>query len=255
MSTADVRVLHASMQFSDTNAQHRRDVSTLFEYARATGAMFVTGTEAGSDSFRELVQQYGKAFGFAVNAHKYGDWTCVSRALATVSAEGYSGPFIPGTTGKKASEGAHSPRGITWSTARVKQKGVGVITVGSAHFLTKRSVLVSGSNQPLIDGIAKWARAKGAGRSLALFCADANVDDERADVFQGEPLTTVWDELDKYPATHGIDKHRGSTIDIIASYDGDSRVSAKSARVLDDSDLKLFTDHFVVDAVFRVATS
>jgi hypothetical protein len=255
---ADVLIQHNSMQFSDDVKQHTHDTRAVFQHARETGALFVTGTESGTSplnhDLHDLVIEAAKEFDYHVNAHKWGDWAAVDkrRVLKDSIAHGYEGPFVPGTKGLKASQGGHSPRGITTITAEVKAKGVGVVTIGSCHFLTHRSTVVSGPNTPLVDGIARWAHGAGSGHNLVFLDADANLNDERVDVFNGNPLTTCWDELDRYPATHGLNKKRGTTIDIIASYDKDGRVTCKWADSLDDSDLKLATDHFMIQALYKV---
>jgi hypothetical protein len=76
--------------------------------------------------------------------------------------------------------------------------------------------------------------------------------DDKVDVFNGQPFTTIADELHKHPKTHGLDIRHGTVIDVIASYDGDQRVSAKAYHVADDSDLMLHTDHFLLEAVYSV---
>jgi hypothetical protein len=251
----DLRVIHCSMQFSDTKSQHAHDAKAIFDYAKQRGALFVTGTEAGAHQpdLRDALTANAKRTGYSINAHKWGDWTATNTALAKVVGKGYEGPFIDGTTGIDAAHGAHSPRGITWQTAEVKGI-VGAITIGSAHYLTQRSIEASKTtNQPLINGIAQWGKAKGKGSALVLFNADVNMDDEKRDPFSGGPFTTCWDELHKYPATHGRDVRHGSTIDVSASYNADKRVSAKSAQSLDDSRLQLFTDHFAIEVVYSVA--
>ena len=241
------------MQFSDTAANHEHDAKAVFAYAKSKQLVFLTGTEAGQSranhELQDYLKRYAKLNGYRINAHKYGDWVAVNTALAAVDGEGYAGPFVPGTTGKNARQGGHSPRGITWVTATVPE--IGTVTVGSAHFMTQNSIQHGGTggNGPLLDGIAKWGRDKGAGRDLVIFNADVNSNDQRNDVFQGKPFTTVWDELGKWPGTHG---HHSGTIDVSASYDRDARVSVKSAVVLDDSDLPLFTDHFMILATYRV---
>lgn len=255
---ATVRIQHNSMQFSDNPKQHAHDAKAVFKRARETGALFVTGTEAGAkegdEDLHSLLIDAAKEYDYHINAQRFGDWAAVDKrqVLKDSIHHGYEGPFIPGTHGLKASQGAHSPRGITTIEAEPRVKGVGIVTMGCAHFLTHRSTLVSGSNQPLITGISRWAHGAGSGRKLVFFDADANLRDDRVDVFNGAPLTTCWDELGKYPATHGLNKQRGTTIDIVSSYDHDGRVECKSAHVLDDSDLKLATDHFMLEVVYKV---
>ena len=257
MTTTDLRVIHSSQQFSDTVAQHRQDAEAVFAYADKRKALFLTGTEAGSSKANNDLQLALKAaakkYGWSINAHKFGDWVALNLDLAELVEAGYSGPFIPGTTGINAKQGAHSPRGITWTTAKVP--GAGTVTMGSVHYLTQRSIDAGKvNNQPLADGIAAWGADKGKGKRLALINGDWNLDDERRDVFLGKPFTTSWDELGKHPATHGVSKTRGSTIDACASYNADRRVKAKSARSLDDSDLQLHSDHFAIETVWSVSS-
>lgn len=247
MGMTDLRIAHVSMQFSDTAAEHERDCKTVFAYAKSHRIVFLSGTEG--TRMRTHLGTYAGRSGYQLNWHKSGEWVAVNKQLAEVSDTGWVGPLIPGTVGLKAAQGAHAPRGICWTTAKVPE--VGTVTVGSVHFLTQRSIRGSGhTNQPLIDGIAKWGRDKGAGKALVVINGDVNLNDQRLDVFKGKPFKTVWDELRKWPGTHNT-KDSG-TIDISASYDHDGRVSAKSAQALDDSQLRLGTDHFMILATYRV---
>jgi hypothetical protein len=257
MTTTNVRLQHNSMQFSDEAYQQRSDMDAVFKRARDRKVMFVTGTESGAGGNHVLYDALRKTaplYGFKVNAHKWGDWVAVNVTLADFVESGYDGPHIPGTKGLKASQGAHSPRGIAWLTAKAKTQGVGTITVGAVHYLTARSIKVSGSNAPLQKGIADWGKEKGKGSALVFVTGDVNMHDDTRDVFNGHPFTTCWDELGKYPATHGRDKAHGSTIDIIASYNADGRVSCKAAAAQDDSTVKLATDHFLIEATYTVRT-
>lgn len=254
----DLRVAHASMQFSDSEASHEHDARAIFDYAKSKQVVFLTGTEASTSrrnhDLHDFLTRYAKLNGYRINAHKYGDWVAVNTALASFVEEGYAGPFVSGTSGKSAAHGGHLPRGIAWLTAKVP--GIGTVTQGSAHFMTQNSIDRGGTggNGPLLDGIASWGRNKGKGRSIVFFNADVNSNDQRNDVFQGRPFTTVWDELGKWPGTHGSEA-RGGTIDVSASYDVDARVSAKSATVLDDSELRLATDHFMLLATYQVTST
>jgi hypothetical protein len=255
MPTTDLRVIHSSQQFSDSNVQHAQDAETIFAYADKQKALFLTGTEAGNSKqnhdLRDALVAAAKKYGWRINAHRWGDWVATNAELAKVTDRGWVGPLIPGTTGLTAPQGAHSPRGITWVTAEVPN--VGPVTMGCVHYLTARSKAASKTtNQPLADGIAAWGVEKGKGKAIVLINGDWNMDDERKDVFLGKPFTTSWDELGKHPATHGRDKAHGSTIDACASYDADKAVRAKSARSLDDSDLQLNTDHFAIETVWTV---
>ena len=222
-----VRIQHTSMQFSDSKMQHQHDAKAVFDRAKDKGVWACTGTEAGAgrsnhDLRDALISEAGK-HGFYMQAHPEGDWVALNKTYLENFEKGYAGPFIKGTTGKSASQGAHAARGVSWASGTAKGARLGRITVGSAHYLTNRSEAVSGSNQRLINGINNWAREKGKGNGIVLFGADVNTNDKRQDVFNGKPLTTIADELKKWPSTH----EGGAMIDVIASYDHDGRVKAK----------------------------
>src|SRR4051812_31680901 len=192
----DLRVAHASMQYSDTDANHEHDAHSVFRYAHDHGVVFLTGTEG--TRMRAYLHTFAKQYGFRLNAYETGEWAAVRNSLAGIEDSGFEGPFIPGTRGMRASMGGHQARGIAWVTANVPD--IGTVTVGSAHFLTHRSVRATHTtNGKLIAGIAQWGRDKGAGRDLVIFNGDVNSDDQRNDVFQGRPFTTVWDELGQWP--------------------------------------------------------
>jgi hypothetical protein len=248
----DLRLMHASMQFSDSPSEERSDAAALVKWADKNGVAFLTGTEAGQrtvyvEAFTDLAKQYGWKY-----TAKHGEWVMVNLDKITGKAvPGYAGPFIPGTRGLTAPQGAHGPRGITYLSATVP--AIGEVTVGSCHYLTKRSIDATGhSNTPLIKGIAQFGKDHGKGKALVFINGDINRDDQYRDAFDGNPFTTIWDELKKWPATHGRDKAHGSTIDMSASWNADGRVSAKSGRVLDDSDLRLSTDHFPLVATYTI---
>lgn len=255
MAKVGVRIQHNSMQFSDSHQAHVHDARAIFDRARDKDVWIVTGTEA-SDSrtnhdLRDALAREAKSHDYYGYFHKNGDWVAVSREHFRNPVKGYMGPFIPATRGISSDQGAHAARGITLVGGRTE---VGQVTAGCAHFLTQASIARSGSNVRLIRGIKAFGAKYGAGKSLVFFNADTNTNDKAKDVFVGiAPFTSVADELAEYYATWGKDKHHGAVIDVISSYDTDGRVKAKSYNVLDDSDLKLYTDHFVLDAIYEVS--
>ena len=249
------RIQHNSMQFSDTAENHAHDARAVFDHASEKGNWVVTGTESGASpanhELRDWLIKEAKAHGYLGYFHKYGDWVAYDKTKFTKITHGWAGPFIPGTKGKSVAQGAHSPRGITWMSGTTD---AGVITVGSCHFLTKLSIGASGPNTPLLRGIKAFGAEHGKGRKLAFLNADANTNDKAKDVFAGiAPFTTVADELKTYYSTHGVDKKHGAIIDVISSYNADGRVKAKSYDVLDDSQVKLYSDHFMLEAVYEIA--
>jgi hypothetical protein len=252
MARINVRIQHTSMQFSDSVLQHQRDAKKIFDRAQDKDVWLMSGTEAGGgkknhDLRDALIKEAGE-HGFYINASTLGEWVALNKKFLGSFAKGYAGPFIKGTTGVGVAGGAHAPRGVAWASGTAKEHRLGRITIGSAHYLTKRSMAVSGSNQPLINGIANWAQAKGKGNSIVFLGADTNTNDRRSDVFNTKPLTTIADELKKWPATVGTTTY----IDVIASYDHDGRVKAKSYNVLDDKEFFLNSDHYLLDAVYEI---
>lgn len=239
-----LRCLWTPQQFSDTDKQQQADADTVVRWARDHSVHFIGGTEAGSTSVAEAVRAACARYGYALFLHSFGEWVATNAKLVELEGAGFAGPYIPGTRGLSAKEGGHAPRGIAWATATLPNRG-GVVSVGSAHYLTARSMAATGhTNAPLVEGIGAWGRDKGAGSAVAIIQADVNMDDEKREPFAGQPFTTCWDELGKWPPTH--EGPTGSTIDVAASYNRDQRVSARGARALDDSELALSTDHYPV---------
>ena len=240
------------MQFSDSNAQHAKDAMLVFDRAVDKSIWACTGTEAGGSKSNHdlrdaLIREAGK-HEFFIFSHPLGEWVALNKRFLENFEKGFEGPFIKGTTGLKASQGAHSGRGVAWASGTAKGKRLGRITVGSAHYLTNRSEAVSGSNDRMVKGINAWATKHGKGNGVVFLGADVNTNDKRRDVFNGRPLTTIADELKKWPAT----MESGAVIDIVASYDHDGRVKAKSYDVLDDREYKLNTDHYLLQATYEI---
>lgn len=257
--TVDVVIQHNSMQFSDDRDQHEHDVNVVFDLAVDTGSWMIGGTEAGDISrkhdLHDLIIDIGEGHDFYVFAHKYGEWVALNKRYMHNFGHEYMGPFIEGTHGISAPQGAHSPRGVTVGYGEARQHSLGQLAFAEAHYMTHRSEAVSGSNEPLYKGIAEYGRMYGSAHKKAFMCADANERDDHVDVFHGRPFTTISDELNKKFKTHGINTHRGTQIDYIASYDSDGGVKGKEFEVWDDSDHKLFSDHFILHAVYGVKES
>jgi len=246
------KIQHTSMEFSDSVVQHRHDAKKIFDRAVEKKIWACTGTEAGggkNHDLRDALIKEAKDHNFAIHAHQYGEWVAMNRRFLEKFNRGYAGPFIP-AEGGKPSGGSHAPRGVAWMSGRSKTKKLGRITVGAAHYLTDKSEQASKtSNEPLIKGIAAWAKKHGEGSGCVFLGADANTNDKIKDVFGGRPLTTAADELKDWQGTHGPHSY----IDVIASYNYDARVKAQSFTVLDDKEFVLYTDHYLLQAVYTIA--
>lgn len=253
MARVSVRIQHTSMQFSDSVGQHQHDARALFDRAVEKGVWACTGTEAGvsrsNHDLHDALVKEAKAHDFYINAHPDGEWVALNRRFMTGFEKGFAGPFIKATKGRDPAHGAHAARGVAWASGKAKDHKLGRLTFGAAHYLTNRSEDVSGSNAPLIRGISEWATKAGAGANVVFLGADTNTNDKRQDVFNGKPLTSIADELKKWPATY----ESGAVIDIVGSYDHDGRVRAKGYQTLDDKEFFLNTDHYLLDAVYEIA--
>lgn len=258
--TRTLKVAHASMQYGDTNAQHTHDADTIL----GRGYDWITGTEAGpgSGNLPAALRKAGREHGYRVFIPKRPTdcWVAVSKELiAGRPWKRMRTGYIPVIEGSSASGDPHryGPKGVVW--AKFPTDELGDIAVASAHHLTKGRfpgnekrtrpndpVDHYGENRALSLALGDWAKRAGKGKALAFVGADTNMVDRTSDVFFGAPLTTAWDELERYENTgHG-------NIDVIASYDRDGRVRAKSVRALDDRELFLHTDHFLVEARYEV---
>lgn len=242
-------IAHISMQFSDSSAQHTADIEKVFK----AGLNIITGTEAGPGSGNmnaELIRIAAK-YGYVLSiTNRYDTWVAVKKTLvktgttpvtSSVFAIWRYSRYTPTPPGK------WSDKGIVFVTYHDKE--LGLITVGSVHYVT-----VGGAGKALkrtLDAeyakkIGAFAKSKGAGYQLVFIGGDFNLSDRLGDVFKGQPLTTCWDELKKWPDTgHG-------NIDAIASYDGDGRVRCLDAQVLKDGAFFLNTDHFLVRTTYGI---
>lgn len=246
--------IHTSLQFSDTGSQKESDVKKIF----AQNADIFTGTEAGlgrSENTRRFLKAECKRRGYVF--HVKGDtWVAVKKDIIQKKKIGKGKDFSKGSVGPVIASaqgtGRHTNKYITYITFEGVD-GLGKISVGVGHYLTKgRPNARPGCginikwNKLYAKAIGKWARAKGKGTALAFYAGDQNIVDKFADTFFGEPLTTSWDELKKWPNTgHG-------NIDVIASYDKDGRTEWVKADAYNDKRFPLNTDHFMVKSVAKI---
>lgn len=242
-----LKMAHASMQFSDTDAQMEADAVALFARAKEKGWAWFTGTEAGGQKAKplpSLLRREARKNGYSFHIER-SVWAAVSEDLATATPTSSWLPAI------RASEGNHThmERGVL--AVEFPTAELGPVAVAVSHYLTQGRRPGDPNyalNTRLARVIGDWAVEAGAGKAIAFYHGDQNIVDRTDDTFRGEPLTSLWDELSKWRNTgHG-------NIDVIATYDADARVEAKAIRALDDDRFKLFTDHFLVEGAVTVRT-
>lgn len=234
-----VRMAHISMQSTDSAYQQRQDAIRVFARATIRDYAWVTGTEANTTA-NSLIYQH-EAQDADYRYVRGGDcWIAVKESRI---ASGFKAQWNQVVKGKAHQFPNRGVLRVTFTDVEL-----GEVTVLASHFQTKRtSKRRPADNKRLADKVGAEARAHGAGDGIVFYGADTNITDRTGDTFKGEPLTSCWDELKKWPGT-GHDN-----IDVIASYDADKNVTCTGARVLDDSDIQLFTDHFLIEAVYAVS--
>lgn len=245
-----LRFAHMSMQFSDPLKQQTADIEKVF----AQGYDVITGTEVGKNFLyvRSELRRVAKEQGYFYSGPRdYNTWVVVKKSIvahdswksgATLALKG-SASFTPKPPGK------WGRRGLVWGQFSLGGN-YGVVSVGAVHYVTRGG---SGKRKTALDKayakvIGLWGRRHAAGSKLAFVAGDMNLIDRKTDVFYGQPFVTCWDDLEEWPNTgHG-------NIDVIARYKPDARVKCIGARVLDDRKFFLHTDHFLVEAEYRIAS-
>lgn len=243
-----LRIAHASLQYSDTTPQRRADIDKIF----AQGFHWITGTEAGEKSTRILLAEAAQKFKHKYRVHVVRDtWVAVRNDMVQ------DGTWRVGQrkfVDNDLTAGKGHDSGIAFVT--FVNPRLGKISIASSHYAT-RGTPVKGDprkvnlkwNKIIAAGIDKWADEYGEGAGLVWYGGDQNIDDKKADTFFGHGLTSCWDDLKRYPGTHG----GGATIDVIARRDEDTRIKpCFAADSKTDKEFFLSGDHLLVVAKYNV---
>lgn len=236
----DLSFQHTSLQFSDTAKQKAADVERIF----SRGKQHLSGTESAEEPLVSLVRAAAKKHGYHISASR-GVWVAVRKDLVLEGSKPTKG-FVEVVQSFEGA-GKHTDRGIVWLT--YTHVSLGKVTIGCAHYLTKGRRPGDPNythNRRMAEAIGEWAVKKGSGKALVFYSGDQNIVDRTEDTFFGSPLTTAWDEIGKWENTGP------GNIDVVASFDEDARVKAKSITALDDDAIPLHADHSLVDAVYSV---
>lgn len=243
-----IHLMHASLQYSDSVSQKKADTEAIFARAEKRQVLGVTITEAGEDPLKTIAKQAAERHGYTFHQYK-SNGVCIRKSA-----------IVPGTYKKggqtvvENDEVAGPGHDLNYVWAEFDNKNIGHVTIIGSHLATKgrqkttdpKVKVNTDENKRLATAIGQFAKKQGAGRALVFYGGDQNDNDKFVDTFFGQPLTSIQDELKKYERTHW------STIDVIASYDKDGRVKGAYVRALDDSELKLATDHFLLEAGYDV---
>lgn len=239
MSTISLHLLQSSSAHTLTDRQAASDIS------------FALGRTPDVACFTEVQERHAqlkvacRAMGYQLVLPSRGDVAIAVRSIHTVTdhSEVAGTPAVGHGTGHPA----HTARPILsatmlpWGTSER-------VTVSTAHWVTKRAD--TGHQQlELAQDMATTVALSAAGHRLGFWAGDTNNNDRPHDITavdralaKGE-LTSCWDELGRWPATHGA-----ATLDVIGSYDPDRRVTCLRARVWP----QLESDHRPVSAWYRI---
>lgn len=265
-----IRSAHASMQYKDSTRQQDADQNKIFDLAVQRKYVWLTGTEAGPGAGQqgELLIKNGAEHGYKLwvpsvqgkggDTRRTDAWVAVREDLIAGNWSQEFDFIIPSS--KDLDREMDLPKGERWGPKGVVSVGfdcslpIGHVSIGASHYLTDAHHPSSDYwewNQKLADGIGKWARREGKGKNLVFYGGDQNMQDQRnndpqGDTFMGNPLTSMGDELKKWQNTgHG-------PIDVMASYNADSRVKALQWNVLDDREFHLNMDHFFCEGLWDI---
>lgn len=243
-----IRMAHISMQFSDPSNEQHSDAEKVFDRAVQRDYCWITGTEANTGRITRIFWDHAKAHDFRFV--RGGDcWIAVPKARIVKGTLDSEWHLV--VNGQGGEHKHHFPdRGVLLATW--EDKKLGRVSVLASHLQTHHvSADRPKDNVAITDMIGRLARQHGGGRKKVWYGGDQNIYDNSKDTFKGEPLTSCWDELKKHPPTH----QTGTNIDVIASYDRDRLVSAYSAHRYTDKSFHLYTDHYLVEAVYNIKES
>ena len=244
MATSNLRVQESSLQFSDSPKQQKHDVLQLFKSGIAYPIK--SGTEAGKDNANhDALVKCADEFNHAL--HFVGsNWIAVDRAIIKPGTLKKGKVFVADTS--KVAGPGHDSQMATVSFTHTLE-GVGEINYGSVHYPTKGQKPGDPNyhiNKLYAQKIEEWMKNSAQGNDLAFIAGDFNMHDRDKDWSFGRDFLSMADELKAWQSTgHG-------SIDGFASYNKDTRVKAKKFTVLDDTELKMYSDHFVCRGVWTI---
>lgn len=241
-----IRAAHMSTQFNDSGAQKAADAEKVFK----RGYDLITGTEAYEQNGRAALQKAATKYGyFFFDPPHQGGWVAVKKAVGTNFTTRYV-KVLSGKIGEFSDRGTVS---VSFRLTKAKRR----CKVTAVHYVTHGKPYGDASDKKYLGLNRKYAHQIGVendqvtDRRDGTVCfggADFNIDDQRADVFLSRSMRsqTCWDKLGKYPNTVP-----GATIDALWNQK-DQGTTLIGARVITDADLPLATDHWLVEAEYRV---
>lgn len=239
-----LKAAHVSLQFNLVGKKKRRDANKIFRTAKEKGVWWVTGTEAREKSGRKALRAAADRHGFFLNNPKGEDaWVAINKDFVDGGYEKhYSGVLVRGAGLGFGNKGVVISKFYNKEANRIfhvaaLHRPLKARRPGDVNY--KRSL-------KLVDYLTTYAKENAKGTDSMFVGEDGNVNNKFLDPYFGRPWNTCWDETKKYPDTgHG-------TIDYIASYKNDKKIRCVGTMVRNDKRLKLFTDHFWIQAQYLI---
>ena len=244
-NTLDVLIGHFSGQWSRTPEQWAHDAKKVF----SQGYMAVTGTEVGENPNYRALARIAKAKGYKIKRFR-SNWVAVKISARKVGTFRWGYELVA-----KAAEvyGPGHDSSFVWASFTHKTKGVGKVSIIGSHYPTKGRPDGDAEYQKnlkwtklMAARIGSKAKELGKGEAIVFYGGDQNIVDKHNDMFFGQPLTSCWDDLKKWPSTgHG-------NIDVIARFNRDARVRCVGGRAFTDKQMFLWSDHHLIQARYRI---
>lgn len=246
MTTSVLKHQHSSLQFSDPEGQQEHDVRTLF--AKGKAYPIKTGTESGTDNpLRGLLEKYARENDHSFHARQ-GNWVAVDR---NIIKKGTVRKSFVHVINNDTLFGKQADREFPTLSFTHEDERMGRFVIAGFHYSTKGRLPRDpnwDTNRLYARKISDWMEKATEKGIIALGAGDFNMVDiiRRQDWAFGENFTSMADELKDWANTgHG-------PIDGFISYDAEKRVKPKKFQVLEDNQLKMFTDHFVCRGTWTI---
>lgn len=234
--TYKVHFLHASLRIQDPGRP--ADV----RFALSQGADYVSFTETAGIKSEMQEACRDKGYQLVAFAEESGESFCINKDTVKLKNKG----SVIGTP----KTGPSDARRIVYIQTKFDDE---TIWFHTCHWLANLAdgVQPRQRQQRHNDNTRRMAaivRKHAKGSDLSFFSGDSNVDDQGGitdynQIMRSNGLTSIWDEFKVYPNTHGR-----RTIDIIGSYDPDTRVKGLRYKVWP----KQNSDHRPISAWYEI---
>lgn len=233
-----LHLVQASLEAFDTNPQVTADI----EAALTIGADAIGFTEVTRKGHRDELTAAARRHNHIIQGGDGDTAVAIPRHHTFIR-----GGSRLACTGGRDEFGTYGPRYIDWATVDMYGE---TVTILEAHWPRPKNTERRIKHKALTESAIRLIQAKSEGAALAFLLGDLNEDDEpgasarAAAQFKAAGITSIYDELAYYPATGP----GGGTIDLIASANRDTRVSAAGAYAWPRG----HSDHHRVSAFYTV---